>query len=62
MMFRIYFKDTFSSGGEPLLNLPAVIKYPFYDEETDLQRFPFRNDESKNDLINNFFNFSSIRY
>lgn len=29
-------------GGEQLLNLPAVLKFPFYDEETLEQRFPFR--------------------
>jgi high affinity choline transporter 7 len=30
------------SGGEPLFNLPALIKFPMYDEETMTQRFPFR--------------------
>ncbi len=30
------------SGGEPLFNLPALIKFPLYDEETNTQRFPFR--------------------
>lgn len=29
-------------GGEQLLNLPAVIHFPFYDEEAGEQRFPFR--------------------
>ncbi|CAH1244543.1 SLC5A7 [Branchiostoma lanceolatum] len=29
-------------GGEELLFLPAVIKYPFYDETTGTQYFPFR--------------------
>ncbi|XP_032780795.2 high-affinity choline transporter 1 isoform X1 [Daphnia magna] len=29
-------------SGEQLLNLPAVLKFPFYDEETLEQRFPFR--------------------
>lgn len=29
-------------GGEQLLNLPAVIHFPFYDEEVGEQRFPFR--------------------
>ena len=30
------------SAGEPLLGLPALIKYPFYVEEEGLQMFPFR--------------------
>jgi high affinity choline transporter 7 len=30
------------SGGEPMFNLPAVIKFPLYDEENMTQRFPFR--------------------
>ena len=30
------------SGGEPLFNLPALIKFPMYDHVTDTQRFPFR--------------------
>lgn len=30
------------SGGEQLLNLPAVIHFPFFDEENGEQRFPFR--------------------
>ena len=30
------------SGGEPLFNLPAYIKFPLYDEENLVQRFPFR--------------------
>ncbi|XP_035693207.1 high affinity choline transporter 1-like [Branchiostoma floridae] len=29
-------------GGEELLFLPAVIKYPFYDDTTGTQYFPFR--------------------
>ncbi|XP_046633589.1 high-affinity choline transporter 1-like isoform X1 [Daphnia pulicaria] len=29
-------------SGEQLLNLPAVIHFPFYDEEVGEQRFPFR--------------------
>lgn len=29
-------------GGEQLLNLPAIINFPFYDEVTREQRFPFR--------------------
>jgi high affinity choline transporter 7 len=30
------------SGGEPLFNLPALIKFPMFDEENQTQRFPFR--------------------
>ncbi|XP_019644011.1 PREDICTED: high affinity choline transporter 1-like [Branchiostoma belcheri] len=30
-------------GGEELLFLPAVIKYPFYDDSTGTQYFPFRS-------------------
>ncbi|BFF92803.1 high-affinity choline transporter 1 [Drosophila madeirensis] len=30
------------SGGEAMLGLPALIKYPGYDEETQEQMFPFR--------------------
>ncbi|KAL2737830.1 high-affinity choline transporter 1 [Vespula squamosa] len=30
------------SGGEPLMSLPALIHYPWYDEETKTQMFPFR--------------------
>jgi high affinity choline transporter 7 len=30
------------SGGEPLFNLPALIKFPMYDEVNMTQRFPFR--------------------
>ncbi|KAK3086096.1 hypothetical protein FSP39_013500 [Pinctada imbricata] len=29
-------------GGEPALKIHAVIKFPFYDEETETQLFPFR--------------------
>jgi high affinity choline transporter 7 len=29
-------------GGEQLLKLPAVIHFPFYDQESGEQRFPFR--------------------
>ncbi|XP_064458531.1 high-affinity choline transporter 1-like [Ornithodoros turicata] len=29
-------------GGEPALSLPAVIKYPNYDEDSLAQRFPFK--------------------
>ena len=29
-------------GGEPLIHLPAALKYPMYDFENDVQRFPFR--------------------
>lgn len=29
-------------GGEPLLNLKPLIRYPMYDEELDQQKFPFR--------------------
>jgi len=30
------------SGGEAILGLPPLIKYPGYDEETKEQMFPFR--------------------
>ena len=30
------------AGGEPLVFLPALIKYPGYDYETETQTFPFR--------------------
>lgn len=30
------------SGGESIIGLPALIKYPGYDEETQRQLFPFR--------------------
>ena len=29
-------------AGEPFLSLPAVIPYPFYDNQTNQQLFPFR--------------------
>lgn len=29
-------------GGEPLLGIPAVIRYPFFDEATSRQLFPHR--------------------
>ncbi|XP_063859734.1 high-affinity choline transporter 1-like isoform X1 [Scylla paramamosain] len=29
-------------GGEPYIGVPATIQYPFYDEETGQQNFPFR--------------------
>ena len=29
-------------GGEPLISLPAVIKFPWYDEASKTQLFPFR--------------------
>ena len=29
-------------GGEPLIGMPAVIKFPFYDEVDSVQRFPFK--------------------
>jgi high affinity choline transporter 7 len=32
----------FLPGGEPGLGLPAAIKFPYYDEATDTQKFPFR--------------------
>ncbi|KAB7497316.1 High-affinity choline transporter 1 [Armadillidium nasatum] len=30
------------SGGESIIGIPPLIKYPFFDEETQVQRFPFR--------------------
>jgi high affinity choline transporter 7 len=30
------------SGGENLFKLPALIKFPYYDEKTLTQKFPFR--------------------
>lgn len=30
------------SGGEKMLGLPALIHYPGYDEENEVQLFPFR--------------------
>ncbi len=30
------------AGGEPLIHLPALIHYPLYDEEKNMQLFPFR--------------------
>lgn len=30
------------TGGEHLINLPALIKYPMYDEEHGVQNFPFK--------------------
>ncbi len=30
------------SAGEPLIGLPALIKYPFYVEEKGLQMFPYK--------------------
>lgn len=30
------------AGGEKGLGIPALIEYPFYDEETQTQKFPFR--------------------
>lgn len=30
------------SGGEKGLGVPALIEYPFYDVETQTQKFPFR--------------------
>jgi len=29
-------------GGESAIDFPAVIKYPYYDEELQMQLFPFR--------------------
>ncbi|XP_072143768.1 high-affinity choline transporter 1-like [Dermacentor andersoni] len=31
-----------AAGGESLLGIPALIYYPYYDEEKKVQRFPFR--------------------
>lgn len=30
------------AGGEPIMGLPALIRYPGYDEDTGQQMFPFR--------------------
>lgn len=35
MFFRL-------TGGESLLGFPALIKYPYYDEESHKQMFPFK--------------------
>lgn len=29
-------------GGEPILSFPAAIKYPWYDEPSNTQYFPFK--------------------
>ena len=29
-------------GGEPLIHLPPLVKYPWYDEKEQIQLFPFR--------------------
>ena len=29
-------------GGEPLFHIPAITKYPFYDEVNKIQKFPYR--------------------
>ncbi|VDO93454.1 unnamed protein product [Soboliphyme baturini] len=29
-------------GGEPLLGIPAAVHYPWFDEETGVQMFPFK--------------------
>ncbi|KAH7968524.1 hypothetical protein HPB52_009265 [Rhipicephalus sanguineus] len=31
-----------AGGGEALLGIPAFIRYPYYDDEMQVQRFPFR--------------------
>lgn len=35
-------KIFFTLGGEKGLGVPALIEYPFYDVETQSQKFPFR--------------------
>ena len=30
------------AGGEPMIHLPPLIKYPWYSEEDATQLFPFR--------------------
>ena len=30
------------AGGEKMIHLPPLIKYPYYDEDTEFQLFPFR--------------------
>jgi high affinity choline transporter 7 len=35
----LFFRMT---GGEPFMELPALIKYPWYDEATGIQRFPYK--------------------
>ena len=30
------------AGGEPMIHLPPLIKYPWYSEEDAVQLFPFR--------------------
>ncbi|XP_077560769.1 high-affinity choline transporter 1-like [Haemaphysalis longicornis] len=31
-----------AGGGEKVMHIPAFIRYPYYDEKEDAQRFPFR--------------------
>ena len=31
------------AGGEQMIGLPALMEYPYYDEETGVQRFPYRS-------------------
>ncbi|CAH1777686.1 unnamed protein product [Owenia fusiformis] len=38
-------------GGESIINLPVILKYPWYDEEKQLQLFPFRTFASAVTLI-----------
>ena len=35
LLFRLF-------GGEPLIGMPAIVKFPFYDEAVGVQRFPFK--------------------
>ena len=34
--------DNRLAGGEVMVNLPPLIKYLYYDEDTEFQLFPFR--------------------
>jgi high affinity choline transporter 7 len=38
-LFGMFFRLT---GGEPLLGLPPLMKYPYYDDSTGVQNTPFK--------------------
>jgi solute carrier family 5 (high affinity choline transporter), member 7 len=45
-------------SGEPLINLPATFKYPYYDYENDIQLFPYRTFS----MLISFFLIISVSY